>query len=69
VSILDDPRVKPLGADGYQVATDTGIVNVLHSDMLGWGLYTGPRLEMVITGSGPAIGIVSAEAAIKAVLR
>ncbi|GAA0494363.1 hypothetical protein Ade02nite_20370 [Paractinoplanes deccanensis] len=67
MSILDDPCVQPFGG-GFEVTTDAGPVRVLPNEALGWGLYVGDRLNLVMTSSGPAIGFQSAEAAIEAVL-
>jgi hypothetical protein len=67
--MLDDPRVQPYGSDEHEVTTDSGdAVRVLPNDVMGWGLYTGERLELVLTEHGPAIGYASVEAAITAVL-
>nr|WP_221374460.1 hypothetical protein [Actinoplanes polyasparticus] len=68
MSILSDSRVKPFGADGHEVTTDQGVFRILPNDALGWGIYTGEHLNLVMTESGPAIGFESAEAAIKALL-
>lgn len=67
-SILNDPRVKPFGTDGHEVTTDNGVFQVLPSEALGWGLYVGPKLDMVFSSGGPVIGFESAEAVIEAVL-
>jgi hypothetical protein len=68
MSILNDPRVTAR-SDGYAISTDNGPIYALPNDALGWGLYHGPRLDMVMNLSGPAIGLASAEAAVEAVLR
>jgi len=70
MTILNDPRVKPFGSSGgYEITTDDGSIQVLPNDALGWGLYVGTNLDLIMTGSGPAIGFESAEDAIGAVLR
>jgi hypothetical protein len=68
-SILDNPRVTRLGTSGYEVATDDGPIRVLPNEAMGWGLYVGPKLDLVFTSGGPAIGFDSAEDAIAAVTR
>lgn len=69
-SILDDPRVTRFGdSGGYEVTTDGGdMFRVLPNEAMGWGIYYGPNLDLLITQSGPAIGIGSAEEAIGALL-
>jgi hypothetical protein len=68
MSILNDPRVQKFGEDGYEVDTTDGPIRVLPNEAMGWGLYVGPRLDLVMTPAGPAIGYESAEDAVGAVL-
>ncbi len=68
MSILNDSRVKPFGVDGHEVTTDGDPVRVLPNKLMGWGLYTGDRLDVVFIDGAAAIGYESAEAAVEAVL-
>lgn len=61
-----DPRVRREGK-GYVVTAGGTEYRVLHSG-LGWALYTGPNLDLVMTRGRPAAGYRDADAAIAAVL-
>lgn len=69
---IDDPRVEQEG-DGFIVTIHQGghshRFSVLWSESLGWGIYTGPDLQIAI---GPddrfLIGFVTADDALYAIL-
>jgi len=67
VSILEDPWVTKSG-DGYEVATNAGLMRVLPNDALGWGVYAGDNLGLVTTGQGSLIGYATPEAAVEVAL-
>jgi len=61
-----DPRVRR-DRNAYVVTAAGTEYHVLHSG-LGWALYTGPNLDLVMTRNGPAAGYRDADAAIAAIL-
>jgi hypothetical protein len=46
----NDPDVARSGADGYTVHRDGTDYRVLPNEALGWGAFTGERLDMVGIG-------------------
>lgn len=67
MTVLNDPRVEVCG-DGFTVSRDNNVFRVLPNEVLGWGIYRGAKLELVVDGNGPAIGYNSAAEAISVVL-
>ena len=63
-----DPRVAARPNGGWDVTTGQGSYHVLHSDAMGWGIYTGPNLDLVFGSDGPAIGAARGEELVKALL-
>ncbi len=64
----NDPRVTVSG-NGYAVTVDGTTYRVLHSDVLGWGVYTGPNLDLVYTTDNEwACGLADADDAIALLL-
>ncbi len=64
----DDDRVAPYG-NGFTVTIETGdTVHVVHTETFGWAVCHGPNLDFVLTDSGPAFGIASADDAIHALI-
>jgi hypothetical protein len=66
---LSDPRVTTRPSGGYTVTAGGHTVHVLNTGAMGWGAYTGPNLELIVTGSGPWIGIPTADALIGVLLQ
>jgi hypothetical protein len=64
----NDPRVTRRGS-GYTVQLNGQAVHVLDADMLGWGAYTGPNLDLLFTATGPLLGAASADELIGALLQ
>jgi hypothetical protein len=63
-----DPRVTRRGS-GYTVQLSTQAVHVLETDVLGWGAFTGPNLDMLLTDAGPLVGVATADEVIGALLQ
>lgn len=64
----NDPRVTRTGT-GFTVTTGDTDYRILPNDTLGWGIYTGPNLDLVIFDSGVlALGFHTADKAIKALI-
>jgi hypothetical protein len=63
-----DPRVTRRDS-GYTVQLSKRTVYVLDADVLGWGVYTGPNLDLVFTDAGPLLGAATADELIGALLR
>lgn len=66
--MINDPRVTAFGGDGYEVTTSTGTFRVLNAGVMGWGVYTGSNLDLVVTDTGPAIGAADGDELVKALL-
>lgn len=58
-----DRRVHPAGR-GYTVTAGGTRYRVLPSQTLGWGIYTGPNLDLLPAPGGFAIGYQTADDAI-----
>jgi hypothetical protein len=67
MTILNDPWVTKSGV-GYTVNGTAGTVHVLPNEVLGWGLYAGEHLDLVITSDGPLIGYALVEDAVNTAL-
>jgi hypothetical protein len=63
-----DPRVSTRDG-GYTVHVDGETIHVLPSPALGWGAYTGPNLDLIITTAGPWTGFPTADVLIAALLQ
>ncbi|MBB5872004.1 hypothetical protein F4553_005383 [Allocatelliglobosispora scoriae] len=63
----EDPRVTA-HANGFTVQVGDHFVHVLDSGALGWGAYTGPNLDLIVTAAGPWIGSPTADDLISALL-
>ncbi len=64
-----DPRIAARPNGGFDVTTRQGTYHVLDSGLLGWGVYHGPNLDMVLTDDDRlAIGAAHADDLIKALL-
>ena len=64
----NDPRVTRRGS-GYAVQLTNQTVYVLDADILGWGAYTGPNLDLMFTSAGPLLGVAAADELIGALLQ
>jgi len=63
-----DPRVTSTDT-GYTIDLNGTVYHVLHAKWCGWGIYTGPNLDMVPTTTGGfAIGYPAADDAIRALI-
>ncbi len=63
----DHPAVSGDG-NGFTVQRDGADYRVLPNEAMGWGIYTGPNLDLVFGDNGPAIGFGDADTAIGALL-
>lgn len=64
-----DPRVVARPNGGFDVTTSKGTYHVLDTGMLGWGVFEGPDLDMVLaTDERLAIGAASGEGLVQALL-
>jgi hypothetical protein len=64
-----DARVVRAGNEFTVTASDGTVYYVLPSDLMGWGIFTGPNLDLVPTAGGRfAIGIDTADHAIAAII-
>ena len=64
----NDPRVTRRGS-GYAVQVANQTVYVLDADILGWGAYTGPNLDLMFSDAGPLLGAATADELIGALLQ
>ena len=66
--LTPDPRLVADGNGGWIVTTEDGILHILHGGT-GWGIYTGPDLELVFTPDGqPVTGVAEPQELIAALL-
>lgn len=67
--MINDSRVTARNGGGYDVTTKSGNYHVLDAGVMGWGVYTGPNLDMVFTNDGPLIGAAGPEDLIRGLLK
>ncbi len=67
--MINDPRVARFGGDGYEVTTTKGVYRVLNAGVMGWGVYTGPNLDLAFTPAGALIGAADPEELIRMLLK
>ncbi len=61
-------RVSRFGEHGWTVRVDGRDLRVLPNGAMGWGVYTGPNLEVAMVGGSPAVGYADVEELVGALL-